>query len=233
VPDHLVRKRPAGLEHDPKHKRAALLGSFWDQSWFDRLCSVFEQCHVDLDWYGQSRSPWLKFPAEDLARAHIKAHGIIPEERLAMELRKYPFVVVPVGALDEKEKNKGVASLSLPGRILFTAATSHTPLLVVGSEETCGARFVSRFGLGIVAPYDVSAVITAIDRLSDEQVQMAARANAAAIAPMLSDSGVVEWFVNSIQQGRPADNRFEDVFSRYNVVPDQSLMSSPASDAPN
>jgi hypothetical protein len=128
-------------------------------------------------------------------------------------LRKYPFVIVPVGALDDQEFNRGVASLSLPGRILFAAAASHTPVLVVGSSETCGARFVTRSGIGVVAPYEASAVAAAMDYLRDSNVQMEARRNAAAIAPLLSDQGVGDWLSASIEQGRAVDNRFERIFS--------------------
>jgi hypothetical protein len=217
VPAHLVAEQPV----QPAYNLASggvLLGSFWDQSWFDRLCSVLERCSVHIDWYGQNRSPWVRFPEEALTRAGIKAFGIIPEEKLAAELRNYPFVIVPVGALDDRETNRGVASLSLPGRILFAAATSHTPVLVVGSEHTCGARFVKQFGIGTVVPYDASAVGAAMHRLGDPQVQMEMRRNAAAIAPALTDFGVGEWLATSMDQGFPADDRFERIFCGYNSI---------------
>ena len=72
------------------------------------------------------------------------------------------LALVPIGAmadspaalLDGRETDQGVASLSLPGRILFAAATSNTPILVVGSENTCAARFVRHFGIGETVPYN-------------------------------------------------------------------------------
>lgn len=203
-------------------RRGALLGSFWDQTWFDRLCSVLEHCNCCLDWYGNNRSPWVKFPPEDLKRAGIQPFGVIPEKRLAQELRRYPFIVVPAGSLDDEETNEGVASLSLPGRILFAAATSHTPLLVVGSSRTCGARFVKHFGIGDVVPYDAPSLGAAMDRLSALDTQRAMRQNAAAIARRFSDRGVAEWLEASILQGGPADSRFEDAFASYNDGPDSS-----------
>jgi hypothetical protein len=217
VPAHLVAKELQQPDFDRSKRIGALLGSFWDQSWFDRLCSVLEPCDWQINWYGQNRSPWVKFAAEALARAQIRPLGIIPEGLLATELRKYPFVLVPVGVLDDRETNKGVASLSLPGRILFAAATSHTPILVVGSEETCGARFVKHFGIGMVVPYEASAVSAAIDQLCDPDVQRTMRDRAAKIAPTLSDQGVVNWLAESIEKGAPADNRFENAFSGYNA----------------
>jgi hypothetical protein len=218
VPAHLVAEQALEPAYDLRARTVALLGSFWDQSWFDRLCSILEPCKYTAHWYGQNRSPWFTFPADELARAGIVPFGIIPEERLAVELRRYPFVIVPVGALDENETNKGVASLSLPGRILFAAATSHTPVLVVGSERTCGARFVKHFGIGAVAPYEVGALSAAIDWLTEPEVQLAARSRAVALAPMFSDRGVVDWLANSIEMGNPIDDRFEKAFCGYDTA---------------
>jgi hypothetical protein len=213
VPAALVAMEPLPPAYDPQAKRGALLGSFWDQSWFDQLCATLEPCHYRIDWYGQNRSPWLEFPPEDLMRAGITPFGILPEDRLAAELRKYPFVIVPCGALGGKETNVGVASLSLPGRILFAAATSHTPILLVGSERSCGARLIERFGIGVTVPYDAARLAEAMKRLSEPQLQAEMRRKAAAIAGALSDRGVVDWLWESIERGEPRDSRFEDLFA--------------------
>ena len=151
-------------------------------------------------------------------RAGIRPFGIIPEPKLALELRKYPFVVVPASALDDQDSNKGVAHLSLPGRILFAAATSQTPVLLIGSEKTCGGRFVRQFGIGEVVPYDPARVRSAIARLSDPDVQRQMRRSAAAIARGLSDRDIVPWLAASVDRSAPADNRFEDVFAGYDAA---------------
>src|SRR4030095_15270704 len=104
------------------------------------------------------------------------------EERLASELRKYPFVLVPAGVLDEGDSNKGVAGLSLPGRLLFAAACSHTPVLLVGSDRTCGARFIRHFQIGEVVPYDAAKIRDAIGRLTSPERQQQMRRNHAKIA---------------------------------------------------
>jgi hypothetical protein len=199
-------------------RRGALIGSFWDQSWFDRLCDVLSCCDFEIDWFGNNKSPWLKFSATSLASASITAHGVVPEEQLARELAKYPFVIVPVGALDEKEANQGVSWLSLPGRILFALASSHTPILIVGSGRTCGARFVAHFDVGEVVPYDSALVSAAMERMCRPNNQQRFRQNAARIAPALSDRGVAEWLTQSIELGAPADGRFEDLFTGYDAT---------------
>jgi hypothetical protein len=199
-------------------RRAALLGSFWDQSWYDRLCNVLSQCSWGIDWFGNNKSPFLDLSPASLIKAGITAHGIIPEEALARSLSQYPFVIVPVGALDEADSNTGVAWLSLPGRILFAAATSHTPVLVVGSERTCGARFVRHFGIGEAVPYDASAVSDAMNRMSKPDAQEQMRHAASRIAPLLSDAGISDWLARSIEMGAPADCRFEPLFSDYDLA---------------
>ena len=205
---------------DGKVCKGALIGSFWDQTWYDRLCGILRQCGYSIDWFGNNKSPWFDLSPQRLAKAGIVAHGIVPEEELARELSKYPFVIVPVGALDGIESNTGIAWLSLPGRILFAAATSHTPVMIVGSERTCGARFVSHFGIGEVVPYDASAVSAAMRRMSKPEAQQRMRQAAAKIAPALSDRGIGEWLAQSIELGAPADSRFEDLFSGYDAAID-------------
>ena len=197
--------------------RGALLGSFWDQSWFDRLCAALESCGREIDWFGNHRSPFVEFSGEKLGRARIRPFGIVSEERLAAELREYPFVIVPTGTLDAAEKNHSVASLSLPGRIPLAAAISQTPLLIVGGPNTCAARFVRHFGIGENVPYDGTEIRAAMDRLSDESVQAEVRGNGARMGRAFSDVGIGDWLEESITQGRAADGRFEEIFAGYPV----------------
>ncbi len=220
VPRALVSAEPSVTTAPRQMSKGALLGSFWDQSWFDRLCSALAGCGRKIDWFGNNKSPWFELSPKQLAKAGIEAHGIVPEDRLARELARYPFVIVPVGALDEKDSNKGVARLSLPGRILFAAATSQTPVLIVGSPHTCGARFVAHFGIGEIVPYDTHAISAAMDRMSKPDAQQRMRQAAARIAPPLSDHGVSEWLWESIELGVPADRRFEDMFTGYDSTID-------------
>ncbi len=197
--------------------RGALLGSFWDQSWFDRLCAALESCGREIDWFGNHRSPFVEFSQENLRRARIRPFGIVSEERLAMELRGYPFVIVPTGTFDPAEKNHSVASLSLPGRIPLAAAISQTPLLVIGGKDTCAARFVKHFGIGETVPYDGAEIQAAMNRLGEERIQSEMRANAARMGLAFSDAGIGEWLEESIALGRAADGRFEDAFADYAV----------------
>jgi hypothetical protein len=52
-----------------------------------------------------------------------------------------------------------------------------------------------------------------MERMYDPRLQATMRANAAKIARSLSDEGVADWLKESIEQGRPADRRFENLFA--------------------
>jgi hypothetical protein len=213
VPERLLCRRPCAAEVRPL--RAALVGSIWEQSWFDQLCRTLEGSGLAIDWFGNHRSPWVHYREADLARAGIHPHGVVPEERLAEELRRYSFAIVPVSPLDGSDSNPGIATLSLPGRILFIAAASNTPTLVIGGEATCGAHFVKHFGIGEVIPYRSASFLAAAERLSLPETQAAMRSNATRLAPALSDQGISDWLLQSTRRAEPADQRFQQLFCEY------------------
>jgi hypothetical protein len=221
VPAHVVKTELSSASAASIDTRnGAMIGSFWDQNWYDRLCAALSGSGWQIDWFGNNKSPWLDLSPKRLEKAGIIAHGVIPEEQLAHELSKYPFVIVPAAALDGMESNTGVARLSLPGRILFAVASSHTPVLIVGSPRTCAARFVEHFGVGEIVPYEHSKISAAMERMSAPEAQERMRGAAARIATALSDNGISDWLSQSIELGRPADNRFEDLFVAYDAAID-------------
>src|SRR5262249_37581888 len=122
--------------------------------------------------------------------------------------------VVPYGTLDEHDDRRAIATLSLPSRIVFISAAANTPILVLGSKDTAAARFVKKHGLGICASYETTEIAAAIARLLAPTVQRDIRARAAELAPSFSSGGVRDWLWRSLEAGRPADRRFEDLFPR-------------------
>jgi FkbM family methyltransferase len=204
---------PSSPEADSK--TGALVGSIWSQAWFDLLLRAVGPSGRALDWYGNNKSPYFQFPPDQLESAHIRALGIAPEPELAARLRAYPYTVVPTGTLQGESGNAlAVAQLSLPGRILFIAATSNTPVIILGSEETPASRFVKRFDIGVTAEYTPEGFRRAVERVTDLETQRRMRRNAAAIANTLSSRGICEWLANSIERGQPSDLRFEDLLPR-------------------
>jgi hypothetical protein len=123
---------------------------------------------------------------------------------------------VPTDPLDGKSPPavRAIAELSLPSRMITLMATAHLPMLVVGSPDTCAARFVERFGLGLVVPYDTAAIKEAADRLMDPATQAAMRSRAAALAPFFTAKGTADWIWKSLELGQPATFIYEDLMPK-------------------
>jgi hypothetical protein len=84
-------------------------------------------------------------------------------------------------------------------------------VLVVGSTQTCAARFVTRFGLGEVVPYEQGALTAALNRLTTTAAQAEIRARAAGLSGQLSAEGSASWIWQSLASGAPRDRRYEDL----------------------
>lgn len=220
VLDDLVPKKviPRSESFKPEND-GILLGSFWSKNWFDRICDVFSKLDYKLTWYGDNKPSWMILDEQSMRKSNIHPAGVIPENELVDRLREASFVVVPVSMLDEEETNVGVASLSLPGRILFAVATAHIPVLVIGSPLTCAAHFVQYFDLGEVAPYTEADVQAAIHRIQDPDRQKQIRQNAARIGPQLSSKNLSDWLYKSLNKNVIHDDRYEVLFQHYPLTP--------------
>jgi hypothetical protein len=193
----------------------ALVGNIWARPWFDRLSRTLSRSGHRVDWYGDDHSPYVKFTSQELSSAGIRARGLTSEPELVKMLRTYAFAIVPTGVLEEDVGTTRVlAELSLPGRILFIAATSNTPLIVLGSEGTSAARFVRRFDIGVCSPYRPDAFAAAVEGILRPDAQARLRRNAVRIARTLAADGIHDWVWKSIESGVPADDRFERLLPR-------------------
>ncbi len=215
VPGALVTETAALPQGDDAAATGVLVGSIWAREWFERLCRTLGTSGHRVDWYGDHRSPFLRIGQDELDAAGIRARGIVSEPELAEALRGRGFSIVPTGVLDDDVGTaRALGELSLPGRILFVAATSNTPVVVLGSEGTPAARFVRRFDIGTCAPYDPAAFRAAVDEITRPEVQARMRRNAARIARTFSADGIGEWLWRSLERGEPADDRFESLLPR-------------------
>lgn len=193
----------------------ALVGSIWAREWFERLAKTLARSGHRVDWYGNHRSPFLRIAQHELDEAGIEARGIVSEPELAEALRARSFAIVPTGVLEEDVGTaRALAELSLPGRILFAAACSGTPVVVVGSEGTPAARFVRRFDIGVCSPYEPEAFRAAVEEVTRPEVQARMRRNAARIARTFSAHGIGEWVWRSLEKGDADDDRFEALLPR-------------------
>jgi hypothetical protein len=166
---------------------------------------------VTLRWYNNGDFRWLPCSKEELAR-----DGIVPQEgppdpdaTFVETLRQAPFVVVPSGTLEETDDRRFIAQLSFPSRIPYILATSHAPILVLGSAQTAAARFVTRSGIGMAAPYGRREFLEAAARITRPDVNLAMRRAAFLLSPHFADLGAAEWIWQSLEKGGPADDRYE------------------------
>ncbi len=173
---------------------------------------------MTLHWYchGDARCTALD-DGEAMAGDSIIFHGTLPDEALIEVLRQSWFVVVPSGDLHESDDRRHIARLSLPSRIPYVLATSHSPILVLGDRMTGAARFVEQFGVGVAAPYERGAFLRAVESILQPETNLAMRRRAAELSGRFTDSGAADWLWDSLVYGAPADRRYEDLMPEEGV----------------
>lgn len=211
--------------HHISSRTGIMIGNVWGEKWLQELRRTISGAGITLHWYCNGGLLALNTDAAALARDGIIYRDAVPEPQLANLLRKYPFTIIPSGNLEDAGSAQSIAKLSLPSRVPFILASSHTPMIVLGSPETCVARFVKRFEIGVCVPYDAKALGKAVTDLIKPEVHRAHQARAAALAPVFSDQGVQKWLWESLEEGQPIDKRYESIFTRdpaefaYYIVP--------------
>ena len=191
-----------------------IVGNIWGQRWVELLRATVGGSGIEIAWYNNGEFPWLPCSKEDLKRdGVIPREGRTSDDELIAILRQAKFVVVPSGVLDDTDDRRFIAQFSLPSRIPFIFATSHAPMLVLGNADTAAARFVTRSGIGVVAPYDRAAFLESVRRITDPVENRRMRDAAAALAPRYSDAGAAEWIWRSLARGEPADARFQQLLA--------------------
>jgi hypothetical protein len=212
VPEALLKRDPVPFPAGADPRRGVLLGNIWGQRWLDTLRRVFKGNAYHIDWFCNQKDPaGLVFDRNEMIKDGITFHEPVDERALPELLSRYAFAVVPTDTLDGHSPTavQAIAELSLPSRIPTMIATSHLPILVIGSPQTCAARFVMRFQLGEIAPYEAAAVTASLDRLLQSKVQADIRRRAAVLAGQLSAEDSAAWIWRSLAMGEPCDMRYE------------------------
>ncbi|HTQ18071.1 hypothetical protein [Mycobacterium sp.] len=219
VADHII-KREAAPASGNGQPRGVLLGNIWGQRWLDMLREIFRGSGVSIDWYcNQINPPGLEYDRDELAADGIVQRNPIAEDDLPKVLGEYSFAVVPTDTLDGRSplSVQAIAELSLPSRMVTMMATSHLPMLVVGSPATCAAGFVERFDLGAVAPYDRAAVLAAIEALTTPDRQADIRARSARLSGSFTAAGTSDWLWRSLDAERPITSIYEDLMPKHSA----------------
>jgi hypothetical protein len=214
VPETLLRREPVFPPSGTNPRHGVLLGNVWGQRWLDMLRGCLRGSGYSVDWHCNQKKPaGLSFERSELAKDGIIFHEPVAEAGLPALLARYPFALVPTDALDgfSPPSVRAIAELSLPSRIPTMICMAHLPVLVVGSPATCAARFIGRFGLGDVVPYEQASITDALARLNQPAAQSTIRRRAAALAGRLSTEGSAEWIWQSLAMGRARDRRYEDL----------------------
>ncbi len=212
VPESLLKLTPVFPPAGTNPARGILLGNIWGQRWLDLLRASLRGSGFVVDWYCNQKQPaGLTFDKAEMAGDGIVFNDPVPDNALPKLLARYPFALVPTDPLDgtSPPSVQAIAELSLPSRIPTMVSMAHLPILIVGSADTCAARFVRRFGLGQVADYQRPAITAALGRLNDPAEQTAIRHRAAELAGALSARDSAQWIWGSLERGGPLDLRYE------------------------
>lgn len=214
VPNHLITHDITFPDDNLlQFKKGALIGSIWSNTWFQMLTNTVKGANLHLDWYGNYNYHWLTESPEEISeKRNITPYGVVDEATLAQKLKQYPYVVVPTGTLDERDDRAELSILSLPGRIIFAMASSHTPVIILGSEKTSAGAFIQRFGIGVVCDYHPQSFQEAVEYVTQPDVQKQMRDRASQVAQKFSALDINNWIWQSLAKGEPSDDKFEKLF---------------------
>lgn len=215
---HEIHFAPPVVEHargqfQPLELKAAsppagvLLGNVWSVRWLAKLAEAIAEAGLPFAAYGHNSPQWVKHEA---LSAHVNMRGFLPEDELMHSLRSHPFAVVPTGTLDEDDDIQEIARYSLPSRTLYLSAVGNLPIIVIGHEDSGVARFVKRYGLGLVVPYDGAALRRAVEQICLPEEQLKFRQRAAQMASSFACDDMLHWLWQSLESGRPADDRWSE-----------------------
>jgi hypothetical protein len=182
-------------------KSCALIGNVWSARWLTRLESVIESSGWKVNCYGHGAGGTPDRP-------EFVRKGFVSEEQLARGLAAAPFVISPTGTGDDDDDSLHLTRLSLPSRLPYLLAVHKVPILVLGSAESCAARFVTRLGVGLRCGYSRDEFQRATKQLCDQQFNARCRENCRRYAALFGDNGLADWIWKSATAGAPIDSRF-------------------------
>ena len=193
--------------------RAAMIGNVWTARRLEQLRALLRDSGLHLDWYGHGpKASWLSGTPEEWEADHLRCMGFYPEEDLVAALASYPFVLLPSGSLDDDDDNPAFSRLSLPSRLLFLHATTDTPVLVLGSDQSAAGRFVTRLGTGLCARYDPADLQARIGELLDSGTREKLQASIRHWSKSFVQENAGQWIWDSLRLKAPQPAAFHAAF---------------------
>ncbi|EIQ00310.1 hypothetical protein OpiT1DRAFT_04853 [Opitutaceae bacterium TAV1] len=207
--------------------RYLVAGNIWTPGQLRQLRGLARAGGLLLDWVGGGMDFGWMAPAADLERDGIRRLGFLSEAELIARLAEAPLVIIPGGMLDGNEDSEWLTRLSLPSRMVFILTQTCTPMLVLGSPETCAARFVLGLGIGLCCSYESADVVQTVRRMMDPETRarFVARARAVAGAFVMPDAG--EWIWRSLEAGCPQAAPFDAIWPGSLTNPATPAHTSP------
>jgi hypothetical protein len=198
-------------EGEPDPRLGVVIGNIWNPRWLDHFRRIVRGAGVELDWYPGGGWRAKGIVADSLAGDSIRPHDPLAEEELVSMLRSKWFAVLPLGIFEKADEVLAISMLSLPSRLIFMMCTAHLPVIVLGDRRTPAARFVEQFGIGLQCEHDRDAFREAVAKILRRDVNLAMRRRALAASSRFSDTGAADWIWKSLERGKPADRRYEDL----------------------
>lgn len=193
--------------------RGVTIGNVWSLEIVQQMRELIKNSGLKVDWYGNAGKPFIQLDEGELAAEGITLHPLVPDEALVAELRRADYAIMPSGTLNGGLEHDWLFRASLPSRLIYLLTAAHLPLLVLGDPETAAGRFVTRLRLGTAVPYEPEAFRQAVGELTEPSRAATIRANAARLTPVFASEGVSAWIWRSVGKGRPADDRYENLFA--------------------
>jgi len=196
-----------------------MIGNVWSLAQFAKLRELVLATGLVIDWFGNPDLVLSRYDRNQLTREGIHCRGLVAESDLARTLAEFPFTIVLSGELDGRENNEWLSRLSLPSRMIFILTKTRTPMLVLGSPDTCAARVATGLGIGINSPYEAATLKTRVGQLSNAgfRQRLVDRAHAIAPAFVMPDAG--RWTWDSLAAGHALPAAFDALFAVAPVTP--------------
>jgi FkbM family methyltransferase len=208
LPPGVIPGRPRPTGHD----RGVVVGNIWGRGWLEALRETVREAGLEVDWYPNApRGGWLDVDPAELAVDGLRLLEPLPAFDLARRLRDYEFALMPSAPRLGGPESHAVAALSLPSRLATVVGATELPIVVLGDADTCAARFVSFFDLGVSCSYGGRELRDAVEGFRGDGPRAALDEAVGRMRRLLHVDDLGGWIERAIVGGRPPTLHFEEL----------------------